>query len=348
MKPRIFVSSTFYDLKYIREDLSNFIKAHDFEPIMFEENDIGYTPGKPLDESCYESMRSADMVLLIIGGQYGSPAGGETEDKFKEYISITRNEFRTAVENGIPIFSFIDSKVYAEYGVYESNIQKIENRELEIIFKAVKNINVFRFIREIKNLSDISIIEFDKVIQIKEFLSKQWSDMFKSYLDILKNRKKDEKLEDTVEGMKALIKRMDTMLDGIGKRVLDKNEDINYSDVVQQIEIDNICDMLASSLRTEEFIEGNKEENVNLYLEAVKETLKILEEGDTEDRMKIGHKIFYAEINKRGANVCSYRNAIFYNLDTLKKLTNNNIFNAVKKKLLEDSYYNQIFSPGFL
>ena len=26
MKPRIFVSSTFYDLKYIREDLSNFIK----------------------------------------------------------------------------------------------------------------------------------------------------------------------------------------------------------------------------------------------------------------------------------------------------------------------------------
>ena len=48
MKPRIFVSSTFYDLQYIREDLSNFIKAHDFDPIMFEDGDIGYTPGKPL------------------------------------------------------------------------------------------------------------------------------------------------------------------------------------------------------------------------------------------------------------------------------------------------------------
>ena len=29
MKPRVFVSSTFYDLKYIREDLANFIQAHD-------------------------------------------------------------------------------------------------------------------------------------------------------------------------------------------------------------------------------------------------------------------------------------------------------------------------------
>jgi len=27
VKPRVFVSSAFYDLKYIREDLSNFIKA---------------------------------------------------------------------------------------------------------------------------------------------------------------------------------------------------------------------------------------------------------------------------------------------------------------------------------
>ena len=69
MKPRIFVSSTFYDLKYIREDLSNFIKAHDFEPIMFEDGDIGYTPGRPLDESCYETMRSTDIVILIIGGK---------------------------------------------------------------------------------------------------------------------------------------------------------------------------------------------------------------------------------------------------------------------------------------
>lgn len=219
MKPRIFVSSTFYDLQYIREDLSNFIKAHDFEPIMFEDGDIGYTPGKALDKSCYETMKSSDMVLLIIGGLYGSPATGEKKDEFIEYISVTRNEFRTAVETGVPIFVFIDTKVFSEYAVYEMNMKAIEDGKISIKFSATKDINIFRFIREIKGIGDIAIVEFSKLVQIKDFLSKQWSDMFKEYLDILKEQMSDKKLENAVDEMKLLINRMDTMLDGIGQKL---------------------------------------------------------------------------------------------------------------------------------
>lgn len=182
MKPRIFVSSTFYDLKYIREDLSNFIKSYNFEPIMFEDGDIGYVPGKPLDYSCYETMRNADMALLIIGGNYGSPATGETVNSFSEYRSVTRNEFEQAVKSGVPVYAFIDAKVYAEYGVYEENYEKIEKGEIELKFKATKDINVFRFIKDVKNIGHITITEFEKSIQIKDFLSKQWADMFKLYL----------------------------------------------------------------------------------------------------------------------------------------------------------------------
>ena len=213
MKPRIFVSSTFYDLKYVREDLSNFIKAHDFEPIMFENGDIGYTPGQALDGACYETMYSADMVLLIIGGNYGSPAEGEVKDEFKEYISITRNEFKNAVNEGIPIYVFIDSKVYVEYEIYEANYEEIERGEIKINFKNVKNINVFRFIKEIKNLGNLPITEFDKIIQIKDFLSKQWSDMFKKYLAILKDNKNDENIKRTVEDMNLLVRKMNLMLE---------------------------------------------------------------------------------------------------------------------------------------
>ena len=68
MKPKIFVSSTYYDLKYAREDLSNFINGYKFEPILFENGDIGYEPGKPLDESCYSNISKSDMVILLIGG----------------------------------------------------------------------------------------------------------------------------------------------------------------------------------------------------------------------------------------------------------------------------------------
>ena len=157
MRPRIFVSSTFYDLKYIREDLANFIKLYDFESILFEDGDIGYTPGKKLDESCYEQMRTADMVILIIGGAYGSAASNEKEDDFQEYMSVTRREFQIAINESIPVFVFIDVDVYVEYGFYENNYDGIENKHQDLKFKATKNINVFRFIREIKGIGNRSM-----------------------------------------------------------------------------------------------------------------------------------------------------------------------------------------------
>lgn len=340
MKPRIFVSSTFYDLKYIREDLSNFIKAHDFEPIMFEEGDIGYTPGKPLDESCYKTMHSADMVLLIIGGNYGSPATGETEDSFREYMSVTRTEFKTAVDEGIPTFVFIDNKVYVEYEIYEVNIKSIEEQNNSINFRNVKDINVFRFIKEIKSIGNISITEFDKISQIKDFLSKQWSDMFKKYLDILKKENTNEELMSAVDEMKTLIKRMNTMIDSIGEKVLDSGKDIKYSDVMEKIEIDQICDILASNLRTTEFGEKTKEKNVQRYLNAIKEIIQMYDWNDYEEF----NVAYHSALVKRGATRSASNADILDHIGMLKKLYDNKIYNAVKERLLEDRYYHSIFS----
>lgn len=106
MIPRIFVSSTFYDLRFVREDLANFIRNYNFEPILFEHGDVGYIYGENLDISCYKEMQNADMVVLIIGGRYGSPASGEEE--FEEYLSVTRKEFNTAVKENIPIYAFVE------------------------------------------------------------------------------------------------------------------------------------------------------------------------------------------------------------------------------------------------
>lgn len=252
MRPRVFVSSTFYDLKYIREDLSNFIKAHDFDPILFEDGDVGYTPGKPIDNSCYESLRNSDMVVLIIGGQYGSSATGESRDDFKEYISVTRNEFKAALANGIPIYAFVDSRVYAEYGVYEQNYEQIEIQKVLLKFNATKNINIFRFIKEIRNIGNISITEFDKVLTIKEFLSKQWSDMFKKYLDLLRSEKEQNQLSSSVYDIKNLIEKMEIMIDGIGKTVMGTGKAASYDAIINAqkcIEIQGIAVNLCSSLR---------------------------------------------------------------------------------------------------
>lgn len=249
MKPRIFISSTFYDLKYIREDLANFVRSYGYEPILFEDGDIGYTPGRTLDSSCYESMRNSDMVILIIGGEYGSAASGEKKDEFKEYMSVTRNEFRTAVESGIPIFVMIDKKVMAEYGVYEANYKSIEKGNMEMTFPTTKNINVFRFIREIKGIVTLPIQEFEQSSDIKGFISKQWADMFKNYLSSLRNEKENRKIEGSVNEMKTLIQKMDIMLDSVGKNVLSKENPQEYADVLNRQEILGFCDALIEGFR---------------------------------------------------------------------------------------------------
>ena len=248
MKPRIFISSTCYDLKFVREDLADFIRNYDYEPILSENGDIGYTPGQNLDTSCYVAMQTSDMVVLIVGSEYGSAASGEVKDKFEEYISITRKEFRTAIDAGIPVFAMIDKKVMAEYGIYEVNIEKIEKNDLEIEFKVVKDLNVFRFIKEIKGAVNIPIQEFDKSSDIKEFIKKQWADMFKNYLNLLRGEKENKKIESSVNEMKDLIQKMNIMLDSVGKNVLSKENSNEYDEVINKQEIMSFCENISEWL----------------------------------------------------------------------------------------------------
>ena len=42
--PRVFVSSTCYDLKYIRENLKYFIRTLGYEPVLSEEGSVYYDP----------------------------------------------------------------------------------------------------------------------------------------------------------------------------------------------------------------------------------------------------------------------------------------------------------------
>ena len=77
-KPRVFVSSTYYDLKYIRASLAEFIESLGFEAILHERGAIPYLPNIDLDESCRIELQNADIVILIIGGRYGSPSSRST------------------------------------------------------------------------------------------------------------------------------------------------------------------------------------------------------------------------------------------------------------------------------
>ena len=110
-KPPIFVSSTYYDLKHLRASLEAFVEKLGYEPILSEKGDIAYSPDLPLDESCYREVRNADVFVLMVGGRYGSERSGQHPSVpkafFDRYDSVTRLEYKAAVDRDIPIYVFV-------------------------------------------------------------------------------------------------------------------------------------------------------------------------------------------------------------------------------------------------
>ncbi len=352
MVPRIFISSTFYDLKFIREDLSNFVRAHDFEPIMFEDGDIGYTPGKALDVSCYDTMKSADMVILIIGGEYGSPATGEEKDDFKEYMSVTRKEFRAAAEAGIPIFVFIESNVYSEYGVYEVNLESIEENGVKIEFKATKNINIFRFIKEIRSVSDRPIQEFSRSGEIKSFLSKQWSDMFKSYLVLLRQKQENTYLHNSVSEMESLIKQMSIMLDAVGRKVIGEEDNTQYNTVLKQqneVRSKRVANLICDGIKVIPPKEKRRDENVRTIIEVIKNIpiSDIQKSSDDAEKTIVFDYVasqLIKYLDERGYLLRSIKATFVDALsEIVDSLENKDIEILTKTRLCTTSYYRKVF-----
>ena len=142
-RPRVFVSSTYYDLKHIRSSLELFIESVGHEAVLSEKGDIAYMPDAALDESCYREAASADIFVLVIGGRYGAEISGtdasSKREFFDRYDSITKKEYETAHEQDIPVFVLIENGVRAEYKTY------LKNRDNEDIHYAhVDSINIFK------------------------------------------------------------------------------------------------------------------------------------------------------------------------------------------------------------
>ncbi|MFN9804772.1 MAG: DUF4062 domain-containing protein [Bacteroidota bacterium] len=190
-RPRIFVSSTYYDLKHLRSALEGFIDGLGFEPVLSEKGNIAYAPDLALDESCYREARQADIMVLIIGGRYGSEKSGtsdkESSDFYSRYDSITREEFRSAEASGVPLYILIERGVQAEYQTY------LKNRESTgVRYAHVDSVNIFQMIQEILGLKrNNPVFAFDRYHEIEAWLREQWAGLFQ---ELLQRRSSQEQL----------------------------------------------------------------------------------------------------------------------------------------------------------
>lgn len=210
---RVFVSSTCYDLAVIREQLRGFISSMGYEPVMSDYNDILYDPRLHTHTSCVDEVKNCDMMVLIVGSRFGGKSVGEAltrvdfskinKENFshledKDYnkiidilkndrkISVTQLEVLKAVEETLPVYCFIENKIWNYHELYERNK---ENDILDkILFPSIDKQEtaqyIFNFINFIRlRAQGNSIFTFTKLEEIKKTLMKQWSSYFQRLLN---------------------------------------------------------------------------------------------------------------------------------------------------------------------
>ncbi|WP_166109088.1 DUF4062 domain-containing protein [Pseudoalteromonas sp. Z9A5] len=213
--PRVFISSTYYDLKHVRASMDIFIESLGYDTVLSEKGNIAYSPDMPLDESCYKEISSTDIFVLIVGGRYGSEAsdGDRKNDKefFERYESVTKKEFEEANKRDVPTYILIESSVYSEYQTYLRN-KKNEN----ISYAHVDSVNIFKFIEKILSLPRNNATKtFEKFSDIENWLREQWAGLFRELLQRMSEQKKFNELSDQVDGLKEINTTLKTYLESV-------------------------------------------------------------------------------------------------------------------------------------
>ncbi|MDD3276266.1 MAG: DUF4062 domain-containing protein [Kiritimatiellales bacterium] len=214
-KPRVFVSSTYYDLKHVRSSLDLFIESLGFEPVLSEKGNIAYTPDTPLDDSCYREAATADIFVIIIGGRYGTEASSKRKTPnrtfFDRYESITKKEYESALDRDIPVYVLVESNVYSEYQTY---LRNKDNQN--ITYAHVDSVNVFRLIEEILSKPRNNPTHtFERFAEIESWLRDQWAGFFRELLQKQSQQQQLSTLGAQVSELKAVNETLRKYLEAV-------------------------------------------------------------------------------------------------------------------------------------
>ncbi|MCJ7423536.1 DUF4062 domain-containing protein [Candidatus Bathyarchaeota archaeon] len=219
--PRVFVSSTCYDLRYIRENLKFFVKNMGFEPVLSEEGSVYFDPSKHVQDSCLAEVPNCQMFVLIIGGRFGSKYKDKPE-------SIVNYEYREAAENKIPVFAMVEQQVYGEYRVYQKNKENKNIDASKITYPSVDSTKIFDFMEEVQGKSvNNALVPFSDFNELESYLKQQWAGMMFSFLT---RKSESERVASTLETLATMSNRIEFLskqiLSSVGKDVEKLNAEL--------------------------------------------------------------------------------------------------------------------------
>jgi hypothetical protein len=243
-KPKIFISSTYYDLKHIRSAIENFIDTLGYDSVLSEKGSIAYNPDLPLDKSCYREAENSDIFVIIIGGRYGSPISESDsinkDDFYERYESVTKMEYESALKKDIPLYILIEKSVKSEYETFKKN-----RTNTSIKYAHVDSINIFHFIDEIfQQNRNNPVKEFDKHNEIEDWLRIQWAGLFQELINNRNNQNEIASLTSQIFELSNLNKTLKRYMEELisetpndkGKELIEKEEErLNSSRTLQAL-----------------------------------------------------------------------------------------------------------------
>ena len=231
--PRVFISSTCYDLTTIRENLEKFIESLGYMPIRSERGSIYFDTSKDVMDSCIDEITNCQMLVSIIGGRFGS----EYKDTGK---SITNMEVYKAREIKVPIFTLVDNKVLQQYEVWKIN------KGAKINYPNVQSPKIFEFIEEVKNSSVNNALQpFDSFEGIRSYLLQQWSGMM---YNLLKSESQAKRVDETL----STLKQMNEKIEIITKQILEDTSKEKVSLVELKIKV---IELISKTIKDDDTIQ---------------------------------------------------------------------------------------------
>lgn len=239
-KPRVFLSSTYYDLKSVRGGLEYVIKDMGYEPVLHERGGVTYVSNNSLEDNCYKEIEGCDILVSLIGGRFGANAS-------RSEYSISQEELRTAHDQGKAVYIFIERSVFSEFNTYRAN------RDRDVKWTSVDNVKIFEFIDEVQRLPlNNPIHPFETSFHITEFLKTQWAGLFQQLLSKLSDYKhlsmftEIKNVLDTARGLTDAVAKHAENNDSLASELiisthpllsdLRKKLNVNYRFIVQDID----------------------------------------------------------------------------------------------------------------
>jgi hypothetical protein len=225
--PTVFVSSTFYDLRYIRESLKRFIEQLGYIPVLSEEGAVYYDPKTQASESCIADIPNAQLFVLVIGGRFGSTMPNSEQ-------SITNAEYQKAIQEKIPVFALVDQGTYNDFQLYRHNVGKKEALDI-ITFPNADSTKIFQFIQEVQSASiNNALYPFRTYNDIESYLKSQWAAMVYSFLT---RAAESRKVVDSL----AILETISARTELIAEQILR-----NVGQVIDQLAVNFLQRMLES------------------------------------------------------------------------------------------------------